>query len=118
MRRRYQLSSRRPAHRPSVPDRYANLDKRVTKLVERVRPFPDRITRDDRLRATSSIVGLGIAAYWCRHRGHLPLGAVGAEALRLGLHRQFTFIRQKSGFTVEPSIGRRSFSITPIKHSD
>jgi len=96
-----------------------NLDQRVKHLVKRIRPLKDRVVQDDRLRTASSIVGLGIAAYSVsRNRGRLPLGAVGAEALRLGLHRQLTAIQQKSGFTVEPSIGRRSFAITLHKTLD
>jgi hypothetical protein len=97
----------------------ADFEQRVHQLMERMRPLHERLIRDDRLRAAESVVGLGIAAYEAsRSGGRLPLGFIGTEALRLGLHRQIVGIRRQSGYVVEPSIGRRSFSITLRKTLD
>jgi hypothetical protein len=74
---------------------------------------------DDRLRDTASIVGLGIAAYEAsRGRPMVPLGAIGTGALRIGLSHQLTLFRQRSGYSVEPSIGRGSFAVTFRKRLD
>jgi hypothetical protein len=101
---------------PALPHRTApavTATDPLGRLVERFRPFHDRLIQDDRVRAAGSLVGLGVMAYEAsRAHPQLPLTAVGTEALRLGLHRQLTFIRQRSGYAVEPSIGYRSFVVT------
>jgi hypothetical protein len=91
----------------------AALRDRVQQLVDRIRPLQERLVRDDRLRTAEGVVGVGIAAYEAsRVRSGLPLGFIGAEALRLGLHHQLTVIRRETGYSVEPSIGRGSFAIS------
>jgi hypothetical protein len=104
-------------HPPPTPT--VDVNDRIRRLMEKVRPLQDRVVQDDRLRTASGIVGLGIAAYEAsRNGGQLPLGAVGTEALRLGLHHQLASIQHQSGYSVEPSIGRRSFALTLRKTLD
>jgi hypothetical protein len=95
------------------------VNDRIQRWVEKLRPLQDRLVKDDRLRPAESVVGLAVAAYEAgrRHSG-LPLGAIGAEALRLGLHHQLAIVREQSGFVVEPSIGERSFALTFRKTLD
>ena len=89
------------------------LRDRVQQLVDRIRPLQERLVKDDRLRTAEGVVGVGIAAYEAtRVRSGLPLGFIGAEALRLGLHHQLAVIRQETGYSVEPSIGRGIFAIS------
>jgi hypothetical protein len=87
--------------------------------MKKVQPLEERLIQDDRLRSAESVVGLGIAVYEAR-RAHprLPLGVIGTEALRLGFHHQLATIRHESGYTIEPSIGRRSLAITFHKTLD
>src|SRR5579862_2738688 len=61
------------------------LQDRVRQWMERIRPLQDRLVEDDRLRTAATMVGVGIAAYEAsRAQSGLPIGAIGAEALRLG----------------------------------
>ena len=86
---------------------------RVQQLMDRIRPLQERLVKDDRLRTAEGVVGVGIAAYEAtRVRSGLPLGFIGAEALRLGLHHQLAVIRLQTGYSVEPSIGRGTFAIS------
>ena len=85
----------------------------VRRLSEKLRPFHDELVRSDRIRTAASAFGIGVVAYEVSHsHPRLPVTMLGAEALRLGLHRQLAVIRQHSGYTVEPSIGHRSFVLT------
>jgi hypothetical protein len=103
--------------RPSIPS--PDADARIQRWMRNVRPLQDRLIQDDRLRDTASIVGLGIAAYEAsRGRPMVPLGAIGTGALRIGLSHQLTLFRQRSGYSVEPSIGRGSFAVTFRKRLD
>src|SRR5262249_32405454 len=87
--------------------------RRVTRVVETLRFLRTRVVQDDRLQTAAGALGIGIAAYEARRDGgSLPLGAIGGEALRLGFHRPLTSIERRSGFVVEPSLGRRSFAVT------
>jgi hypothetical protein len=88
-------------------------DEVIQRMIERVRPIESRLRDDHRLRKAESLIGLGVVAYETMHKDpRMPLGYVGTQALRMGLHRQLTTIRQRSGFEVEPSIGHRSFAVT------
>lgn len=79
----------------------------------------DRLTADDRLRRTASVVGFGIAAYEAsRGRPMLPLGVIGTGALRIGFSHQLTLIRHESGYAIEPAIGRGSFAVMFRKRLD
>ena len=90
-----------------------DVNDRLQQWMEKFRPLRDRFLQNDRLRTAESVVGFGIAAYEAsRAQPRLPLGSIGTEALRLGLHHQLTFIRRRSGYVVEPSIGRRSLAVT------
>jgi hypothetical protein len=96
------------ARRPAL-----TLDDRVQELIRRARPFRDRLIQDDRLRGAESLIGLGIAAYEAsRTRQALPLGLMGTASLKLGFSHQLALVRRETGFVIEPSIGRRSFSLT------
>ena len=69
--------------------------------------------QDDRLRVLSGIVGVGVLAYeGLPSRRTLPLAPLGTAALRIGLHSQLRTVRERTGFSVEPSIGRRRFVVT------
>ena len=95
------------------PASTAAVRDRVQQLIDSIRPLQERLVKDDRLRTAEGLVGVGIAAYEAsRVRSGLPLGFIGAEALRLGLRRQLTVIRLQTGYSVEPSIGRGSFAIS------
>jgi outer membrane receptor protein involved in Fe transport len=84
-------------------------------LSERLRPIEDRLRNDVRLRRAGAIVGLSAAAVGAI-RGQHALTFAGTQALRLGLDRQLTAVRARSGFSVEPAIGHRSFSVTVTKN--
>jgi hypothetical protein len=77
----------------------------------RLRPIEQRLREDRRLRRAGALVGLSAAAIGAV-RGQQSLTFVGTQALRVGLDRQLTVIRRRSGFAVEPTIGHRSFAIT------
>jgi hypothetical protein len=96
-----------------------DVDDRVQRWARNVRPLQDRLTADDRLRRTASVVGFGIAVYeTSRGRPMLPLGVIGTGALRIGFSHQLTLIRHESGYTIEPSIGRGSVAVTFRKRLD
>jgi hypothetical protein len=84
------------------------------RLADRLRPLEQRLREDDRLRRAKTVVGLSAVALGAL-RGTRPLTFAGTQALRFGLHKQLTTIRQRSGFVVEPSIGHRSISVTVNK---
>jgi hypothetical protein len=81
---------------------------------ERLRPLGERLRDDRRLRRAGAIVGLSAAAIGAV-RGQHTLTFIGTQALRVGLDRQLTAIRARSGFNVEPTIGHRSFGVTISK---
>jgi len=88
-------------------------DAIVERVIQRLRPIENRLRDDHRLRKAESLIGLGVVAHEALQKNpRVPLGYVGTQALRMGPHRQLTTIRQRSGYEVEPSIGRRSFSVT------
>jgi hypothetical protein len=80
----------------------------------RLRPLEERLRQDVRLRRAGAIVGLSAAAIGAI-RGEQTLTFVGTQAVRLGLDRQLTAIRARSGFTVAPTIGHRRFELTVSK---
>jgi hypothetical protein len=99
-------SGEAPDNEPSAADEV------IQGMIERVRPIESRLRDDHRLRKAESLIGLGVVAYEAlRKDPRMPLGYVGTQALRMGLHRQLATIRQRSGYEVEPSIGRRSFAV-------
>jgi len=65
---------------------------------------------DTRLRTAASLAGLGAAAVGAR-RGQHTLTAVGTEAIRITLERQFTAIHVHTGLSVTPAIDRRGFTV-------
>jgi hypothetical protein len=77
----------------------------------RLRPLEQRLRQDARLRRAGAVVGLSAAAIGAI-RGEQTLTFVGTQAVRLGLDRQLTALRARSGFTVAPTIGHRRFEIT------
>jgi hypothetical protein len=77
----------------------------------RLRPLEERLRQDARLRRAGALVGLSAAAIGAV-RGQQTLTFVGTQAVRIGLDRQLTAIRARSGFTVEPTLGHRSVAIT------
>jgi hypothetical protein len=86
---------------------------RLHALAERFRPLHERLRQDDRVRTAGSVLGFGVVAYEAfQRRPHLPLTLVGTQALRLGLHRQLSTIRSRTGFVVEPSVAQGGFAIT------
>jgi hypothetical protein len=118
----------RPAHeaRPTVPvvtvassigsaltdDDVAIAAQRfVDEWSERLRPLEQRLRDDRRVRHAGAIVGLSAAALGAL-RGQQTLTFVGSQALRVGLDRQLTAIRARTGFEVQPTLGRRGFSVT------
>jgi hypothetical protein len=64
----------------------------------------------------SGVVGLGVLAM--PSRSQLPIDFIGTEALRIGLHPHLNMLRERTGYDVEPSIGRRRFVITFRKTLD
>jgi hypothetical protein len=83
-------------------------------VTERLEPIEQRFREDERLRRAGAVVGLSAAALGAL-RGQPTLTFVGTHALRLGLDRQLTTIRKRTGFVVEPSIGHRRFSVTATR---
>jgi hypothetical protein len=86
----------------------------VDQWSDRLRPLEERLRQDVRLRRAGAIVGLSAAAIGAI-RGEHTLTFVGTQAVRLGLDRQLTAIRARSGFTVAPTIGHRRFELTVSK---
>jgi hypothetical protein len=86
----------------------------VDEWSERLRPLEQRLRQDVRLRRAGAVVGLSAAAIGAI-RGEHTLTFVGTQAVRLGLDRQLTAIRARSGFTVAPTIGHRRFELTVSK---
>ena len=79
-------------------------------LSERLRPLYDRVREDGRLRSAGTVVGLAAIALGSL-RGGSALTFAGTQALRVGFERQIGTIREQTGFTLSPSIGRRSCAI-------
>ena len=79
----------------------------ATALSERLRPIQARLRDDSRLRNAGTVVGLAVIALGS-FRGERALTVAGTQALRVGLERQIGTIRRQTGFTLSPSIGRRS----------
>jgi hypothetical protein len=86
----------------------------VNEWSERLRPIEQRLREDRTLRRAGAIVGLSAAAIGAV-RGQQTLTFVGTQALRVGLDRQLTAIRARTGFEVQPTIGHRSFGVTVSK---
>jgi len=95
-------------------DAAAAARKFVEEWSERLRPLEQRLRDDHRLRRAGAIVGLSAAAIGAV-RGQQTLTFVGTQAIRIGLDRQLTAIRARSGFEIQPTIGHRSFAITASK---
>jgi len=79
-------------------------------LSERLRPISERFREDGRLRSAGAVVGLTAIALGSL-RGGRALTFAGTQALRVGFERQIGTIRQQTGFTLSPSIGRRSCAL-------
>jgi len=91
----------------------------VKRLLDRWQPVHERLVQDDRLRILSGVVGLGVVAYeGIQSRPQVPLAFIGTEALRIGLHPQLNAVRERTGFSVEPSLGYRRFELTFRKTLD
>jgi hypothetical protein len=120
------VTARLPHPRPGVPivtvaesigenltddDAAAAAKRFVDEWSERLRPIELRLREDQRLRRAGAIVGLSAAAIGAV-RGQQALTFAGTQALRIGLDRQLTAIRARSGFEIQPTIGRRGFSVT------
>ena len=85
----------------------------VQRLLGKWQPVRERVAGDDRLRMLSGALGLGVLVYEAiPSRSALPVEFIGTEALRLGLHPQLNMLRERTGYTVEPSVGRRRFAVT------
>jgi hypothetical protein len=84
----------------------------LKRLEEKWQPMRQRVPADDRLRLLSGLVGVSVLVYEGTAGRGLPVGAVGTEALRLGLQPQLHRVRERTGFALEPSIGRRRFVLT------
>ena len=80
-------------------------------LHARLRPLETRLDHDARLRSAGAIAGLTAAAVG-EMRRQRTLTFVGTEAIRLGFNRQLGVVRARTGFTVTPSLGQHSFSLT------
>jgi hypothetical protein len=95
-------------------DSVVTLQRLSHDLTERLEPIEQRFRKDERLRRAGAVVGLSAAALGAL-RGQPTLTFVGTHAVRLGLDRQLTTIRKRTGFVVEPSIGHRRFSVTATR---
>ena len=84
---------------------------------QRLQPFEQRLREDSRIRRAGAVLGLSAAAIGALH-GQRTLTFVGTQAVRLGLDRQLVAIRARTGVSVEPTIGHRSFAITISKTID
>src|SRR5476651_1787021 len=86
----------------------------VTRLSEeigsRLRAIEQRFQDDQRLQRAAAVAGLGAAALGAL-QGKQALTFAGTHVLRLGFDQQLTRIRQRSGFSVEPSIGYRTLAL-------
>jgi len=88
------------------------IDIPVQRLLDKWQPVRERVVDDDRLRMLSGVLGLGVLVYEViPSRSPLPVEFIGTEALRLGLHPQLNALRERTGYTVEPSVGRRRFAV-------
>jgi len=88
------------------------IDIPVQRLLDKWQPVRERVVDDDRLRMLSGVLGLGVLVYEAiPSRSPLPVEFIGTEALRLGLHPQLNALRERTGYTVEPSVGRRRFAV-------
>jgi hypothetical protein len=115
----------RPDTRGAVADRFTSSPSRetvdsgvtpVTRLLNKWQPLQDRVVQNERLRVHSGMVGLGVLAVeGARTAPQLPLGVIGTQALRMGLHPQLRTIRERTGYSIEPSIGHRRFVLTFYK---
>ena len=79
-------------------------------LSERLRPISERLREDGRLRSAGTVVGLAAIALGSL-RGGGALTFAGTQALRVGFERQIGTIRERTGFALSPSIGRRSCAL-------
>lgn len=107
--------------KPAAPRRTMERKVRETvqRLTERLHPIEDRLRDDHRLRTAERVLGLGAVAYGVLHaRPQVPLTFAGTQALRFGLARELDAIRERSGFAVAPSVGRRSFVVTFSRRID
>ena len=84
----------------------------IKRLEEKWRPLRQRVPEDERLRFLSGLVGVSVLVYEGTAERGLSVGALGTEALRLGLQPQLHRVRDRTGFALEPSIGRRRFVLT------
>src|SRR5579862_3453709 len=95
------VAGRTPRHKVAVADAIAS----------RIRPLVVEAKRDPRFRQASLAAGLAsmVVGAWS---GKPSLTEAGAHALRFGLERPLSNVRQRSGLSLEPTIGPRRFVIT------
>ena len=108
-------ASRTDVQSRSVEKPADSADNKIRRLLDKWQPVRERMIENDRLRTVSSVVGLGVLAV---PSNSLPVGFIGAEALRIGLHPQLEHLRERTGYTVEPSVGPRRFEVTFRKTFD
>jgi hypothetical protein len=87
------------------------------RFFRRLQPIQQRIRENPRLRAAGAVLGLGAIAVGAVHSRN-SLTFVGAQALRFGLERQLTQMRNRSGLVLEPSIAHRAITITVSRTFD
>ena len=104
--------------RETSPDKTNPIGDFPQRILDTWQPVRERLVQDDRLRTLTGIVGLGIAAYEAGPRSGIHFDFIGTEALRIGLQPQLNMLHERTGFTVEPSIGPRRFTVTFRKMLD
>ena len=84
---------------------------RLDEFNARIRALEARFRDDAQLQRGAIVVALGAAAVDAVRRKR-SLTGVSTQALRLGLDRPLARIGERSGLTVEPSIGYRTLAVT------
>jgi hypothetical protein len=84
--------------------------RRLEELTARLLTLEARLRENPRIQGGAVAVAFGVAALGAM-RGERSLTGVSTQALRLGLDRPLARIRQRSGFTVQPSIGYRTVGV-------
>ena len=103
--------SLRPAFVDAAADDALVASKRFSDQVfARLEPVERLLRQDPRLARAGAVVGLGAAALGAL-RGQQSLTFIGTQAVRLGLEKQLTQIRRRSGFVIEPSIEYRGIGL-------
>jgi len=90
---------------------HENLPATLTALKMRLEVIEHKLSDDPRFQRGAIAVELSVATM-SAVRGQRSLTGASTQALRLGLRKPLESIRERSGFTVEPSIGYRTVAIT------